>query len=68
MVFVNPVGKVSVKLPGSNSFFGLKRSNSSVGTKYLDGLRQPKSVRRTAKVRSFYGFGQPRWKSVRKTA
>ena len=43
-------------------------SNSSMGTKHLDGLRQPKSVSRTAKVRSFYGFRQPRWKSVRKTA
>ena len=50
---------VSIELP---------RSSISVGATHWDGDRQQKSVHRTAKVCSSGGFGQPRMKSVHKTA
>ena len=42
----------------------LPRYGSFVGTKHKDGLKQPKSVSRTAKGDSFVGFGfsQPKIK------
>ena len=66
------VGKVSIELPRSSSFLyvsiELPRSNSFVDTTNESEFKQPKSVHKTAKVRSFCGFGLLGLKSVHKTA
>ena len=66
------IGKVSIELPRSTSLLyvsiELSRSNSFVDTTNQSEFKQPKSVHKTAKVRSFCGFGLLGLKSVHKTA
>ena len=64
----SPDGKVSVELPRSSSSVGASVELLRSAVLKAPSFRQPKSVRRTAKVRSFTDVVLTRWKSVRKTA
>ena len=66
--FFSPDGKVSVELPRSSSSVGVSVELPRSAVLKAPNFRQPKSVRKTAKVRSFTDVVLTRWKSVRKTA
>ena len=70
--FCDTWNSVSIEVLRSTSFLymsiELPRSNSFVYTTNESEFKQPKSVHKTAKVRSFCGFGLLGLKSVHKTA